>query len=261
MQEQISLIVSILTTILTGGFLMLFIENQHLGTKVTEAYHNVMDPFMHRFSGYVRFISSIKTWYHVNKGVTEGYAVDFKNLLEKLGREGSRSIMSGRDIPITHYTPEEFTDVCESMNHVWYYWDDKQNYMQGEYDFDGYRANHFNQFTRQYLNEAVPNAYDEQVLSVALIADVSGKLYCDMYQPLKDYPYQYRHWQQQEQKFTSLIIGTVFLSLSTLGLILLIRYFVPVWIFTLLTMASMVLLGYTIFKLFKLVELSKKLFR
>lgn len=160
---------------------MLFIENQHLGSKVTENYHAIMDPFMHRFSGYVRFIESIKTWYVVKKSADkESYARDFKNLLDKLGREGSKSIMDGRDIPISHYTPKKFTDICESMNHVWYCWDDKHNYMMEDFTFDAHRANHFDKMSRQYLNEAMPYIYEDKDMSMSLIADVSGKMYCDL---------------------------------------------------------------------------------
>lgn len=262
MQEQISIIVSILTALLTGGFLMLFIENQHLGSKVTENYHAIMNPFMRRFSGYVRFIESIKTWYVVKKTADkDSYARDFKKLLDKLGNEGSKSIMSGRDIPISHYTPEEFTAICDSINHVWYYWDDKHNYMTGDFTFDSEQANRFGTFIRQYLNEAMPNLYADQKLSVPLIAEVSGKMYCDLYQPLEDYPYQYRAWQKKEKSFNRLTVAIILVNLGILALILLCRYFLPIWIFTLLAIASMSLLGYAIIKLVKLIDLSKRLFR
>lgn len=261
MQEQISIIVSILTALLTGGFLMLFIENQHLGAKVTENYHAIMDPFMKRFSGYVRFISSVRTWYVVNRGVdNDSYAIDFKNLLDKLGREGGKSIMSGRDIPIGHYSPEEFTDICDTMNHVWYCWDDKQNYMDKDFTFETEKANHFDQMSRQYLAEAMPDLKDKEI-SVPLIADVSGKMYCNLYQPIEDYPYEYRGWQQKEKQFNKLTVSIIFVNLVILVLILVCRYILPVWIFTVLTLASILLLVYAIFKLLELIGLSKCLFR
>lgn len=262
MQEQISIIVSILTALLTGGFLMLFIENQHLGSKVTENYHAIMDPFMKRFSGYVRFIESIKTWFQVNKDADDdSYARDFKSLLDRLGREGSKSILSGRDIPIRHYSPEEFTSICESMNHVWYYWDDKHNYMSDDFTFDSRRATQFGSFIRQYLEEAIPNQYTDKELSASLIADVSGKMYSELYLPIKDYPYEYRAWLEKEKTFNWLTVSIIFVNLGILVLILLCRYFLPIWLFTLLTIASMTLLGYAIYKLMKMIDLSKRLFR
>ena len=39
MEEQVSIIVSIITALLTGGFIILFLENQHVGANVIERYH------------------------------------------------------------------------------------------------------------------------------------------------------------------------------------------------------------------------------
>ena len=49
MENQISNIITILTALLTGGFLMLFIENQQITTYVIERLHQRMNPFFHSF--------------------------------------------------------------------------------------------------------------------------------------------------------------------------------------------------------------------
>ena len=41
MEEQVSIIVSIIVALLTGGFIILFLENQHVGANVIERYHFV----------------------------------------------------------------------------------------------------------------------------------------------------------------------------------------------------------------------------
>lgn len=50
MENQISNIITILTALLTGGFLMLFIENQQITTYVIERLHQRMNPFFHSFT-------------------------------------------------------------------------------------------------------------------------------------------------------------------------------------------------------------------
>lgn len=45
MENQITNIITILTALLTGGFLMLFIENQQTTTYVIERLHQRMNPF------------------------------------------------------------------------------------------------------------------------------------------------------------------------------------------------------------------------
>lgn len=63
MEEQISIIVPIIVALLTGGFIILFLENQHVGDNVIERYHFVMKPFMHRLSNYFKFLSSAKVYF------------------------------------------------------------------------------------------------------------------------------------------------------------------------------------------------------
>lgn len=169
--------------------------------------------------------------------------------------------MSGREIPINHYSPKDFTDICESLNHVCYYWDDKQNYMMDDFTFDTQRANQFGTFISQYLNDVMPGLYVDRELGIPLIADVLDKMFCDLYQPIEDYPYQYESWTEKEKSFNRLTVTIIFVNLGILAIILICRYFLPIWIFTLLTIASMTLLGYVIYKLMNLIGLSKRLFR
>lgn len=58
MENQISNIITILTALLTGGFLMLFIENQQITTYVIERLHQRMNPFFH-----IRYLQPIITQY------------------------------------------------------------------------------------------------------------------------------------------------------------------------------------------------------
>ena len=69
MEEQVSIIVSIITALLTGGFIILFLDNQHVGATVIERYHFVMQPFMHRLSNYFKFLSSATTYFSLTKGI------------------------------------------------------------------------------------------------------------------------------------------------------------------------------------------------
>ncbi|MBP1616051.1 MAG: hypothetical protein H6Q13_3499, partial [Bacteroidetes bacterium] len=53
---ELSIVISILATLLTGGFLMIFIESQKVAGSVTERFHFIMHPFFRSFSSYVRFM-------------------------------------------------------------------------------------------------------------------------------------------------------------------------------------------------------------
>ena len=87
MEEQVSIIVSIITALLTGGFIILFLDNQHVGATVIERYHFVMQPFMHRLSNYFKFLSSATTYFSINKGTKKDeaeYVFKFNDLMDKL---------------------------------------------------------------------------------------------------------------------------------------------------------------------------------
>ena len=64
MEEQVSIIVTVLAALLTGGFLMIFIESQQVANNMAERFHFIMRPFFHSFTNYARFISSWKS--HTN---------------------------------------------------------------------------------------------------------------------------------------------------------------------------------------------------
>ena len=46
MEEQVSIIVTVLAALLTGGFLMIFIESQQVANNMAERFHFIMHPFL-----------------------------------------------------------------------------------------------------------------------------------------------------------------------------------------------------------------------
>ena len=100
MEEQVSIIITIIVALLTGGFIILFLENQHVGANVIERYHFVMQPFMHRLSNYFKFLSSAKIYFSINKGTKKDdaeYIFQFNDLMDRLGHFAYPCIMSGQD--------------------------------------------------------------------------------------------------------------------------------------------------------------------
>lgn len=86
MENQISNIITILTALLTGGFLMLFIENQQITTYVIERLHQRMNPFFHSFTNYVKFVSSFESCYIWRK-CTSSYMKCLKQYVKDISEE------------------------------------------------------------------------------------------------------------------------------------------------------------------------------
>ena len=264
MEEQVSIIITIIVALLTGGFIILFLENQHVGANVIERYHFVMQPFMHRLSNYFKFLSSAKIYFSINKGTKKDdaeYIFQFNDLMDRLGHFAYPCIMSGQDYPVSKFSAKQLQEICEDINNVWYYWDRKRNYMIEYCSYDSYKAELFGKFDREYLNEVFPHKYEETNLSLDLISDVSGTFYTNVYEPIQHVPFEYERWCKKEDEFKRLTFVTIGLCMGTLVVILLLRYITPLCIMNFLTLLNIALLASCLYKFSKLESLARIVFR
>ena len=259
MQEQIDIIIPILVAILTGGFLMLFIENQHITSSVNERYNFIMKPFYHKLSNYFKFVGTFRTYMRIKNKKGE-YVENFTGLVDKMGHLAHDCIMTGQDYPISYKKEKKLDSLCDDINNIWYYLDRRSNSLLKSISYDSDRASLFNELGEEYICE-VTKKYKGKVWDLSLLKSVSGEFYCNIWQPIQNVPYEYELWNNKTKSFQYLTIGCISVALGTLVLILLFRYFIPVAFFTLLTVAAIVLLSYTVYKMIKLHQLSSKLFR
>ena len=260
MAEQLSIIISILSALLTGGFLMIFIESQKVSGGVTERFHFVMNPFFHSFSNYVKFISSFKACFTFNAGKDSDYVKRLKDNVEKIARFGGQSIISGQDYSADYFTAKELDSICKTINNIWYLIDGNQGYINKHLDFDSHHVQMFSEHTKGYL-EAISPKYKGMQLTKDMLAKVSGDFFAEIYQPIQDILPQYEFWQKKEKEFKILALVTVGFTLLTMILILLLSCYIPIWIYNVLCIACCVLLMFELYKLIKLENLSKTIMR
>lgn len=53
--SHLSLAVTILTTMIIGGCLIILVENQHIKGEIASRYYNIMRPFYHKLALYAKF--------------------------------------------------------------------------------------------------------------------------------------------------------------------------------------------------------------
>lgn len=114
MEEQVSIIIPIIVALLTGGFIILFLENQHVGASVIERYHFIMQPFMHRLSNYFKFLSSAKVYFSINRGTKKEdaeYVFLFNDLMDKLGHFAYPCVVSGQDYPVSKFSAKQLQGI------------------------------------------------------------------------------------------------------------------------------------------------------
>lgn len=167
MEEQVSIIIPIIVALLTGGFIILFLENQHVGANVIERYHFVMQPFMHRLSNYFKFLSSAKVYFSIKSGTSKNKTVyDFNNLMDKLGHMAFPCIMSGQDYPVSHFSACQIQEYSEDINKVWYYLDRNKSNIINDCFYDSNKAEMVEHTLTRYFLISMMDKYYHWILLV-----------------------------------------------------------------------------------------------
>lgn len=258
--DELSLIISILAALLTGGFLMFFIESQKVANDVAERFHFIMNPFFHSFTSYVRFISSFKTCFNFKKAKESNYISNLKEDVDRISKLGGQSIMWGQNFPANYFTAEELDSVCNSINNIWYIFDRYQNFINIDIEFDSHHADMISNHTKEYM-EGISPKYIGKPLTEDMLSKVSGDFFVDFYQPVQNVLHQYEFWQSEEKRFKTLIMITVAIILITMILILLFNLCVSLWIYKVLCVVCCIFLLFGLYKLIKIENLSKTIMR
>lgn len=258
MDEQLSIIISILTALLTGGFLMIFIESQQVADSVAERFHFGMNPFFHSFSNYVKFISSFKTHFTFKVTKDSCYIKRLKANVDIIARLGGRSIVSGQDYPAHYFTAKELNSICETINDIWYCIDGNQDEIDKHLDFHNVQM--FSEHTKGYL-EAISPKYKGMELNKDMLAKISGDFFVDIYQPIQHILPHYELWQKKEKEFKILTLATIVFTLLTMLLILLLNCYIPICVYKVLCVVCCALLILGLYKLIKIENLSKRIMR
>lgn len=260
MFEQLSLIISILAALLTGGFLMIFIENQQVAGSLADRFHINMNPFFLSFGNYVKFISFFKPCFTFKVSNDSDYVMRLKEDVERIARLGGQLIVWGQDYPADYFTAKELDSICNTINDIWYCVDKEYVYIYQHLDFDSRHAEMFDEYIRDYL-EAISPKYKGMKLTKDLLAKVSGDFFLEKYQPIKHILPQYELWQRKEKEFKMLALATIVFTLLAMIIVLLLSDYIPIWIFKMLCVVCCGFLIFELYKLIKLENLSKSIMR
>lgn len=258
-EEQVSIIVTILATLLTGGFLMIFIESQQVANNMAECFHFIMHPFLHSFTSYARFISSFKTCFSFRGIEAEGYMKRLKDDIEQISKIGGKSIIAGQEYPSDYFTAKQLDSICNTINDVWYCIDKDYHSFQ-KIEFDTRHAEMFGEDIISYLVEISPK-YNGVKLTKDLLGKVSEDFYVDFYQPIEHILPEYECWLKKEKEFKILAMATIIITLLTMLVLLLLRCYIPIWVLTLLCVLCCGLLLFELYRLMGLEDLTKNFMR
>lgn len=212
--QTFSTTLSILTAVITGGFILVYIELGNRKNRLIDSYNQIMSPFMKRLSAYCRFVTWSKSQLIYSKG-EDTYEENFKKLVNQIGHYGHMLIMSGGDFPIHQFTANELNDIALDIKNIWY-WHDKMHPCKIQWKQENHSTK---EFINKELNKVNP-LYMSLEHNVGLIAEVSGDFYVDVYQPIEYEIYKYETYNNLLRIETIIVTVGIILVLLLLSLML-----------------------------------------
>lgn len=208
-----SIAITILTSIITGGFVLVLVEIGNRKNRENDRYELLMRPFMHKLSAYFRFISWCKSHIIYPQTLNDKES-QFKALVNKIGGYGGKSIVSGDEYGIDSFNAEELYNITFDINNIWY-WHDKMHPNRLDLDIVVLEI----EFIKKELKE-INSLYVELPISIDSVAKVSGEFYTDIYQPIENESYRHERYVKFYTKQTFIICSFVSFVLLLLVLML-----------------------------------------
>lgn len=212
-----SISLAILTSIITGGFVLVFVEIGNRKNRENDKHDRIMSPFMHKLSAFFRYINWSSSHIQYPKPL-EGYEESFKSLVQSIAGYGGRAIMSGGDYGIHYFTAEGLNRIALDINNIWYYHDKmhpcRLTWNDRMYGGDNYIQKELKEINPIYLQEAI---------DVNLIAKVAGEFYTDVYQTIEDDTYRHEAYMAQYKWQTIVVSSFVCFVLLMLSIMLFVQ--------------------------------------
>lgn len=209
--EILSIALAILTSVITGGFVLVFVEIGNRRNRENDKNDQIMTPFMHKLSAYFRYINW-SSRYIIYPKTLDGYEKEFKALIDSVKR---MAVISGGDYRVDAFTAEELYGIAFDINNIWYY-RDKMNPCRLQWDE---RVHGTENLITKELKEINP-IYLKDNFGIDLVANVSGDFYTDVYQPIEGQSYRHEAYQAQYYRQTKFVVVSALYVLMVLSIML-----------------------------------------
>lgn len=256
MNDKIEIAVSILTSLLTGGFILFFIENQNAEKEVVSRFNSIMKPFYNKLTKYLIYVNWSKSVIQYDNPKT-AYISELIPIMDELSRMAGTSIISGSDIPVMKAI--HIDKLCEKINQIWTVYD-KGWIVRDHISIDkGNGYDYWVNLIKESLTAYNPK-YNNMEINIDLLPKVSGEFYVEVWQPVQNITYEYEYWQKKRRFSHYFLLSSIVLMILALIVILLFSSIIGCTIINYITVFCCCIFGYDIYELVKIKNLSNKLF-
>jgi len=206
-------IIPLLCSLLTGGFLLLFIENQNVEKDVSDRYLRLMKPFYHKLTKFIHFA------YEVNCAIRykdkEGeYVPQLKAISDRFDRLEMDCAFNGGDITIMKAGKIE--SICNDINRLWAFYDKgwivTENITLDEDErYETRIKMAMSDFPRKFRD--LP--YDKNLLPT-----IAGNFYAEEWLPVQNHTGNYESWQRKSKKCNYIVLSSIIATMATLLIVL-----------------------------------------
>ena len=205
MNSSVQIAVDILTALLTGGFLLFFIETMHIESDVKQRFKAIMNPFYHKLSKLTVFVGYLRSAIRFPDMERAKYLKDDMEYIRKAGDVPSSS---GRDIP--YMKSRDLEKLCDIINDVWYNLD-KSSELRHSITIDS----GFMNIAKEALCEVYPE-YKDKEIDADVLQDATGDFYIRYWQPVEHCTPNYEYWEKKAKLSRILIFVALGITLLSL---------------------------------------------
>lgn len=229
---EVQYVLSILTSIITGGFVLVYVEIGNRINRENDRCETLITPFMRKISAYCRFISYYEPLI-ISKECDDNEKEKqkhLKSILERIAKKGKNLINSGVNYTVDSFTYNELRMLAEDINNLWF-WYEKINPCYMNIDNNGYEVVY--KSINEELKEINP-MFLSRSCDLGLVAELSGGLYIEFERFVEGEIYKHEKEIELYKCQIRGVLVAIILVLILLGMLLL--GILPVWLLKILTM-------------------------
>ena len=216
--SHLSLAVSILTTMMICGCLVILVENQHIKGEITSRYYNIMRPFNRKLALYAIF--------------AQRYL---------LALEAADDV--GKDV--FDIKAKKLNSICNDINRIWYIFDRNS-------DIDRHLIIHDKILIEEVRKSLVEydRTLSNEEIDLDILPKVSGDFYVKEWQPIDNVPYKYEYFTKQSRVCNRCLYGSFLIEIIGLVIMYLGEGFhvVSLFLVDLLVLLSMFSFVFSLYK-------------